>query len=258
MIQTNQSSHPLVVREPQGRTPSQIRPLTIETGVNRYAEGSVLIKAGNTHILCTASIEESVPAWLKGKGKGWITAEYSMLPRATHTRSKRDREKVSGRTQEIQRLIGRALRAMVNLDTLGERAILVDCDVLQADGGTRTASISGACVAVAMALGKLAKEGKFGEQALNKIMVDTVSAISVGMLNGQVLTDLDYNEDSSGDVDMNFVITGQGNFVEVQGTGERQAFSKRELDLMTDAGVLACDEVRKVQLAAFERLAIRL
>src|SRR3954468_23198351 len=139
-------------REPAGRSDLEIRPLIIETGVNRYAEGSALIKAGNTHVLCTASVEENVPAWLVGKGKGWVTAEYSMLPRATHTRSKRDREKVSGRTQEIQRLIGRALRTMVDLKALGERSIIVDCDVLQADGGTRTASITGGCVALALAL----------------------------------------------------------------------------------------------------------
>jgi ribonuclease PH len=150
----------MLVREPAGRSASQIRPLTLETGFSRYAEGSVLIRAGHTHVLCTASIEEEVPGWLKGKGRGWVTAEYSMLPRATHTRSKRDREKVSGRTQEIQRLIGRALRAMVDLKAIGERAILIDCDVLQADGGTRTASITGACVALAMALKKLASEGK--------------------------------------------------------------------------------------------------
>src|SRR3954468_11462640 len=159
-------------REPAGRSDLEIRPLIIETGVNRYAEGSALIKAGHTHVLCTASIEESVPAWLVGKGKGWVTAEYSMLPRATHTRSKRDREKVSGRTQEIQRLIGRALRAMVDLKALGERSIMVDCDVLQADGGTRTASITGACVAVAIALRKLERAGKIGSGAL----IDTVAA----------------------------------------------------------------------------------
>jgi ribonuclease PH len=151
---------PAIPREPSGRTPSQLRPLSIETGVSRYAEGSALIKAGHTHVLCTASVEDEIPGWLKGKGQGWVTGEYSMLPRATHTRSKRDREKVSGRTLEIQRLIGRALRAMVDLKALGERAIFVDCDVLQADGGTRTASISGACVALALALDRLAREGK--------------------------------------------------------------------------------------------------
>ncbi|MGZ3687624.1 MAG: ribonuclease PH [Bdellovibrionota bacterium] len=242
----------MLQREPQGRQPNQIRPLVLETGISRYAEGSVLVKAGHTQVFCTASVEESVPAWLKGQGQGWVTAEYSMLPRATHTRSKRDREKISGRTQEIQRLIGRALRAMVDLKGLGERAILVDCDVLQADGGTRTASITGACVAVGMALHKLSKEGKLPGRA----WVDTVSAISIGMNKGEVLTDLDYNEDSGGDVDMNFVVTGKGNFVEVQGTAEKTAFTKRELDLMTDAALHATAQIRELQLAKFRELGI--
>jgi ribonuclease PH len=239
----------MIQREPSGRKATQIRPLTIETGVSRYAEGSVLIKAGNTHVLCTASVDPDVPAWLKGKGKGWVTAEYAMLPRATHTRSKRDREKISGRTQEIQRLIGRALRAVVDLKALGERSILVDCDVLQADGGTRTASITGACVALGMALGKV---------GLQSAWVDTVSAISIGMKGGEVLTDLDYNEDSSCDVDMNFVITGKGGFVEVQGTAEGAAFSKAELDKMTDAAVAACREIREIQLRALAGAGLKL
>lgn len=233
-----------ITREPAGRSSFQTRPITLELGVNRYAEGSVLIKAGNTHVLCTASVEESVPAWLKGKGQGWITAEYSMLPRATHTRGKRDREKVSGRTQEIQRLIGRALRAMVDLKALGERSVLVDCDVLQADGGTRTASITGACVAVAMAIDRLTREGKLPDRA----WVDTVSAISVGMKDGEVLVDLDYNEDSTCDVDMNFVVTGRGQFVEVQGTAEKQAFTREDLNRMTDGASAATDQIRKLQL----------
>lgn len=233
----------MIQREPVGRNSSQIRPLTFEVGFNRYAEGSVLVKAGNTHVLCTASIDESVPAWLKGKGQGWVTAEYSMLPRATHTRSKRDREKVSGRTQEIQRLIGRALRAMVDMKKLGERSILIDCDVLQADGGTRTASITGSCVALGLALGKL---------GLQAAWVDTVSAISIGMKGGETLTDLDYNEDSSCGVDMNFVITGKGGFVEIQGTAEREAFSKADMDRMTDAAVAACRGIREQQIAALK------
>jgi len=227
-----------ISREPQGRQSDQIRPLLLETGFSRYAEGSVLIKAGHTHVLCTASVEESVPKWLEKKGQGWVTAEYSMLPRATHTRSKRDREKVSGRTQEIQRLIGRALRSMVDLKALGERSILIDCDVLQADGGTRTASITGACVALALALRKIGK---------SDAMVDTVAAISIGMKGGEVLVDLDYNEDSSCDVDMNFVITGKGSFVEVQGTAERAAFTRKELDLMTEAAIKATTEIREIQ-----------
>lgn len=232
-------------RKPLGRTPSQIRPLALETGWNSYAEGSVLIRTGNTHVLCTASIDESVPGWLKGKGQGWITAEYSMLPRATHTRTKRDREKVSGRTQEIQRLIGRALRATLDLRLLGERSITIDCDVLQADGGTRTASITGGCVALMMALENLRKTGKITTSPL----VDSVAAVSIGLKNGQVLVDLDYEEDSSCEVDMNFVITGKGRLVEVQGTAERGTFSKEDLDQMTDAAMAAAAALRTGQEA---------
>jgi len=243
-------------RTPNGRGNLTIRPITIETGVNRYAEGSAIIRAGNTHVLCTASFDESVPPWLAGKGRGWVTAEYSMLPRSTHTRSKRDREKVSGRTQEIQRLIARALRSMVELKGLGERQIIVDCDVLQADGGTRTASITGGCVALAIALHKLQKEGKIPAASLGGVWTDTVSAISVGMKGGQVLTDLDYDEDSSCDVDMNFVMTGRGGFVEVQGTAEGRAFSKADLDRMTESAQAAMTELRKLQLAALAKLGI--
>ena len=220
------------------------RPCRIETNVSRYAEGSCTIETGYTKVFCTASIEEAVPGWLKGKGQGWITAEYSMLPRSTHTRSKRDREKVSGRTQEIQRLIGRALRAMVDLSKLGERQILVDCDVLQADGGTRTASISGACIAVGIALAKLVKEGKIDRS----VFIDTVQAVSVGMQEGKVFVDLDYEEDSSGDVDMNFVRTGSGLFVEIQGTAERKAFSEQDLTLMMNGARLGLDRLRQMQI----------
>ena len=179
-----------------------------------------------------------------------------MLPRATHTRSKRDREKVSGRTQEIQRLIARALRSMVDLKGLGERQVIVDCDVLQADGGTRTASITGGCVALGIALHKLHKEGKLAAPALKNVWVDTVSAISIGLKSGQALTDLDYNEDSSCDVDMNFVITGKGGFVEVQGTAEKQSFSKADLDQMTLSAQSATDELKKIQFATFSKLGI--
>lgn len=242
----------MIAREPAGRKNNQLRPISIEIGVNRYAEGSVLIKAGNTHVLCTATVEESVPQWLTGKGQGWITAEYSMLPRATHTRSKRDREKVSGRTQEIQRLIGRALRAMVNLKSLGERSILIDCDVLQADGGTRTASITGACVAAAVALDRLEKAGKLP----GKAWIDTVSAVSLGIKDGEVLVDLDYNEDSSCDVDMNFVITGKGGFVEVQGTAEKSPFSPDDLNKMTRLAQEATEQLKEAQIAALQKAAI--
>lgn len=236
-------------REPEGREANQTRPITLELNTNRYAEGSVIIRAGHTHVLCTASVEESVPKWLEKKGQGWITAEYSMLPRSTHTRSKRDREKISGRTHEIQRLIGRALRSMIDLQLLGERSILVDCDVLQADGGTRTASITGACVAVTLAVQKILKEGKLKQNPI----IDTVSAISIGIKDGEVLTDLDYNEDSSCEVDMNFVITGKGQFVEVQGTAEKKAFSKAELNQMTEAAVKACTEIQTLQLETLKR-----
>ncbi len=219
------------------------RPCKIEVGVSRYAEGSCVIETGQTRVFCTASIEESVPSWLKGKGQGWITAEYAMLPRATHTRSKRDREKVSGRTQEIQRLIGRALRAMVDLSKLGERQIIVDCDVLQADGGTRTASITGACVAVGVALSKLVRENKCDRS----VFIDTVQAVSVGMHGGMVHVDLDYIEDSSGDVDMNFVRTGSGLFVEIQGTAEKRAFSEEDLKLMMDGAKRGLDRLKEIQ-----------
>lgn len=241
------------MRQPEGRKESQIRPLTLETGVSRYAEGSVLVKAGFTHVLCTASVEASVPKWLEGKGRGWVTAEYSMLPRATHTRSKRDREKVSGRTQEIQRLIGRALRASVNLSALGEKSILIDCDVLQADGGTRTASITGACVALGMALKSLENE-KLLTAPLSQVWLDTVAAISVGIKENQVLVDLDYDEDSTCDVDMNFVVTGAGKLVEVQGTAERGAFTIEQMNAMTQSALQALAEIRKIQQQALKSL----
>ncbi len=236
----------MTLREPASRKSPDLRPIQIETGVSRYAEGSALIKAGNTHVLCTASVEDGVPGWMKGQGQGWVTAEYSMLPRATHTRGKRDREKVSGRTQEIQRLIGRALRSVIDMRVLGERSVMIDCDVLQADGGTRTASISGAYVALAQAIRKLEKDGKIAAGAL----LDSVAAVSVGMKEGEVLVDLDYNEDSSCEVDMNFVVTGKGLFVEVQGTAEKKAFSKIDLDRMTEGALQAIEKLKAVQLEA--------
>lgn len=244
----------MILRIPEGRNASQIRPFTLETNINRYAEGSALVRAGNTHVLCTATLEDSVPKWLVGKGRGWITAEYSMLPRATHTRTKRDREKISGRTQEIQRLIGRALRAMVDLEKLGERSIIIDCDVLQADGGTRTASISGGCVALGIVLEKMMQDGRIS----NSAWTDTVAAVSIGIVKGEVLVDLDYPEDSSCDVDMNFVITGTKGLVEVQGTGEQRTFSKDDLDAMAAAAFTATHEIQMLQLAAFEKAGIKL
>ncbi len=213
-----------------------------------------MINTGDTRVFCTASIEENVPSWLKEKNRqaekagqpksGWITAEYSMLPRATHTRSKRDREKVSGRTQEIQRLIGRALRAMIDLEKLGERQLIVDCDVIQADGGTRTASITGACIAVGLALSKLIKDGVISPS----VFTDTIQAISVGMKNGEVLVDLDYDEDSTCDVDMNFVRTGAGLFVEIQGTAEKRAFSEADLQKMMAGAIGGLNRLKETQL----------
>jgi ribonuclease PH len=237
----------MIDRLPLGRKEHEMRPLQFEANVSAYAEGSVLIQAGQTKVLCTASIEESVPKWLAGKGQGWISAEYSMLPRATHTRGKRDREKVSGRTQEIQRLIGRALRSSIDLKFLGERSIIVDCDVLQADGGTRTASISGGCVALGLALKKLILQGKLPSTVWSQLWKNTVSAMSVGLREGQVLVDLDYQEDSSCDVDMNFVMTGGGEFVEIQGTGEQRAFTQDDFLRMMAVATQACEQIRDLQ-----------
>ena len=230
------------------RSDLEPRPCTILVDVSRYAEGSCMIETGHTKVFCTASIEEEIPKWLKEKKQGWVTAEYSMLPRATHTRSKRDREKVSGRTQEIQRLIGRAVRAMVDLPKLGERQIIVDCDVIQADGGTRTAAITGACVAVGVALSKLIKAGKVPPS----VFVDTVQAISVGLKDGKVSVDLDYDEDSACDVDMNFVRTGSGLFVEVQGTAEKKPFSEEHLKEMMKAAHVGLDSLRTHQMSALK------
>lgn len=225
------------------RPSSATRPIKITTGVIEHAEGSVMIEFGKTRVICTASIEENVAQWLKGKGQGWITAEYGMLPRSTHTRMKRERDKMSGRTHEIQRLIGRALRTCLDLKKIGERTVIVDCDVIQADGGTRTASITGGYVALAIAVKKLQERLKL----LESPMIDQVSAVSVGMKNGQVLVDLDYEEDSSCDVDMNFVMTASGKFVEIQGTAEHEPFSKQEMDAMTDAAVNALKALHLIQ-----------
>lgn len=211
-----------------GRNEQQIRPIHIETNFLKHPEGSVLISVGDTRVICTASIEERVPPFMRGEGKGWITAEYSMLPRATEQRTIREssKGKVSGRTMEIQRLIGRALRAVVDLEALGERTIWIDCDVIQADGGTRTASITGAFVAMALAIEKLTGKKKLPKYPL----IDFLAATSVGILeNKEVVVDLNYVEDSKALVDMNIVMTGSGEFVELQGTGEEATFSYSEL-----------------------------
>ena len=217
---------------PSQRSPDALRPIRITRGFTKHAEGSVLIEFGDTRVLCTASVEESVPGFMRGQGRGWLTAEYGMLPRATHTRGSREaaRGKQSGRTQEIQRLIGRSLRAVVDLDALGERQILIDCDVLQADGGTRTASITGACVAVHDALAGLVARDVLPAHPMREL----VGAVSVGMYRGQPVLDLDYAEDADCDTDMNVVMTAGGHFVEVQGTAEGAAFTRAELDALLD------------------------
>jgi ribonuclease PH len=223
---------------PSQRRNDELRPVTITRRFTRHAEGSVLIAFGDTQVLCTASVEAAVPAFLRGKGQGWVTAEYGMLPRATHTRSAREaaRGKQSGRTQEIQRLIGRSLRSVVDLAALGERQIIVDCDVIQADGGTRTAAITGACVAVHDAIEGLIAGGTLVESPLR----DFVAAVSVGMHDGEPVLDLDYEEDSACDTDMNVVMTGAGGLVELQGTAEGSPFSRAELDALlglAEAGI---------------------
>ena len=214
------------------RQPNELRDVTITTNVNKHAEGSVLIQFGDTKVICTASVEERVPPFMKGQGKGWVTAEYSMLPRATHARNQREanRGKLSGRTMEIQRLLGRALRSVVNLQALGERTITLDCDVIQADGGTRTTSITSAFVALCLAVEHIAKSHPFQVYPIN----DYLASVSVGIIEGTPMLDLNYVEDSSAKVDMNVVMTGSGKFVEVQGTGEEAPFSRTELQELLD------------------------
>ena len=220
------------------RAADQLRPVRITRGYTVHAEGSVLIEFGATKVLCTASVEEKVPGHKKGSGEGWVTAEYGMLPRATHTRSDREaaRGKQSGRTQEIQRLIGRSMRAVFDLTLLGERTIHLDCDVLQADGGTRTAAITGAFVAAQDAVSRLLAQGKLTQSPIR----DHVAAISVGIVQGHPLLDLEYTEDSACDTDMNVVMTGAGHFVEVQGTAEGAAFSRREMDALLALAEQGC------------------
>ena len=219
-----------MIHRHDNRAPDSLRPVTITRGYTKHAEGSVLIEFGDTKVLCTASVLDKVPPHKKGSGEGWVTAEYGMLPRSTHTRSDREaaRGKQSGRTQEIQRLIGRALRSVVDLSQLGERTIQIDCDVIQADGGTRTASITGAYVALADAVAWLLAQGKITHSPI----IDSVAAISVGVVGGVPMLDLDYNEDSNCDTDMNVVMTGQGGFVEIQGTAEGVPFSTEELNAL--------------------------
>ncbi|MFH1026901.1 MAG: ribonuclease PH [Pseudomonadota bacterium] len=224
-----------------GRAARELRPITITRNFIKHAEGSVLIEFGDTRVICTASVEESVPPFLRGKGTGWVTAEYSMLPRATHTRSTREasKGKQSGRTLEIQRLIGRSLRAVVDLARLGERSIHIDCDVIQADGGTRTASITGAYVALVDALNTLLNRGLLAELPIR----EAVAAVSVGIVEGEALLDLNYPEDSSAEVDMNYVMTSSDRFVEVQGTAEAEPFTIAQMDEMRE---LAMSGIRRL------------
>ncbi|MCC5033188.1 ribonuclease PH [Streptomyces sp. WAC 00631] len=238
-----------------GRAPGQLRPVTIERGWSKHAEGSVLIAFGDTKVFCTASFTEGVPRWRKGSGEGWVTAEYSMLPRSTNTRGDREavRGRIGGRTHEISRLIGRSLRAVIDYKALGENTVVLDCDVLQADGGTRTAAITGAYVALADAIGwaqgkKLIKPGR-------KPLTGTVAAVSVGIVGGVPLLDLCYEEDVTAETDMNVVCTGDGRFVEVQGTAEGQPFAREELDGLLDLAVTGCTELGATQRAALDSTA---
>lgn len=233
---------------PSKRVPNQLRQVIFETGVNRYAEGSCLISFGHTKVLVTASIEESLPGWLRGKGQGWVTAEYGMLPRATHTRGRREAAagKQSGRTQEIQRLIGRSLRAVVDMKALGERQVVIDCDVVQADGGTRTAAITGAWVALRLAVNGLLKSGALTVDPL----VGQVAAVSCGIFKDTPVLDLDYDEDSDAEADSNFVLTNDGRIVEIQATGEKRGFSVEEFDALFGLARAGTQELFALQRAA--------
>jgi len=235
---------------PSGRAPDQMRIVSLEPGFAKYAEGSCLVRFGDTHVLCTASVEEKVPPFLRNTGRGWVTAEYGMLPRATHTRTDREaaRGKQSGRTQEIQRLIGRSLRAVTDLKALGERTITIDCDVLQADGGTRTASITAGYVALAQACDKLVKRRAINSSPLH----GQVAAISVGIVTGIPVLDLDYAEDSQAETDMNVVMNNGGAFVEIQGTAEGHAFRRHELDAMLNLAASGIGHLFGLQAQALD------
>ena len=233
-----------------GRTPLELRATKITPGFTKYAEGSVLIEVGATKVICNATVDEKVPNFLKGKGNGWVTAEYSMLPRATESRTNREvnRGAPSGRTHEIQRLIGRSLRAVIDMKALGERTITIDCDVIQADGGTRTASITGGFVALALALNKSVESGKIAKLPLK----DYLAAVSVGVVENQVLLDLAYTEDSVAEVDMNIIKTGDGRFVELQGTAEKDAFSRDQMNELINAAEIGIEKLMTIQRAAIE------
>ena len=235
---------------PSERLPDTMRAVTLETKVNRYAEGSCLVSFGHTKVLVTASLDEGVPPFLRGKGQGWVTAEYGMLPRATHTRGRREaaQGKQSGRTQEIQRLIGRSMRAVVDMKALGERQISLDCDVIQADGGTRTASITGAWVALRLATQKLLADGVLKADPI----LDQVAAVSCGVFEGVPVLDLDYDEDSNAEADANFVLTGAGDIVEIQATGEKRGFTRAEFEALFDLARQGIGELLLMQKMATE------
>ncbi len=239
-----------------GRSPNELRPIAITTNYNKYAEGSVLIEVGDTRVICTATIDEKVPPFMKGQGKGWVNAEYSMLPRATQTRNQREsaKGKLSGRTMEIQRLIGRALRSVVDLEALGERTITIDCDVIQADGGTRTTSITGSFVALAIAIDKIASTHKLPRFPLT----DFCASVSVGITGEAAVLDLNYVEDSQAKVDMNVVMTGAGQFIEVQGTGEESPFSRSELNRLLELAEEGIGQLIRIQAEALGPIAERI
>ena len=235
---------------PSARASDELRSIGLETGVNRYAEGSCLVSFGHTRVLVTASVEETVPSFLKGRGQGWVTAEYGMLPRATHTRGRREaaQGKQSGRTQEIQRLIGRSLRAVCDMKALGERQVVLDCDVIQADGGTRTAAITGGWVALKLATKMLMREGLLAQDPLR----DQVAAVSCGIFAGAAVLDLDYEEDSQAEADSNFVLTGSGDIVEIQATGEKRGFSVVEFDALFSLARKGIEELMALQRTAVD------
>jgi ribonuclease PH len=235
---------PEVIRA--GRAAGELRPVTLARGAAPYAEGSCLVSFGSTRVLCTASVEDGVPGWRRGRGEGWLTAEYAMLPRATHTRTSRERDKLGGRTQEIQRLIGRSVRAMLDDFRFGEFTLKLDCDVLQADGGTRTASITGACVAVVDAFAWMTRTGRVQQSPVKR----RIAAVSVGIVGGEPRLDLEYAEDVVAEVDMNVVMSGEGRFVEVQGTGEHGLFDRAALDRLLDLAVAGGRQLDAAQAAA--------
>ncbi|MCK0070127.1 MULTISPECIES: ribonuclease PH [Kordiimonas] len=235
---------------PSGRAVDEMRQIEMIPGFSKHAEGSCLVKFGDTHVLVTATFEENTPPWLRNTGKGWITAEYGMLPRSTHSRMNREaaKGKQTGRTQEIQRLIGRAMRAVVNLEDLGEKQVRIDCDVIQADGGTRTASISGAYVALHQCLTWMYNEGHMAKMPL----IDSIAAISCGIYQGTPVLDLDYDEDSAAETDANFVLTGKGGIVEIQGTAEEEPFSEEEFLRLLRLARMGCDTIGKAQQEAIK------